>query len=82
MKVSISCMRSGSGGLSNDKHPIDADIVGDVKDILDGCHKLVETFRMARDRAATCLTDQLSADQQGRRTLEDNKPGVDDNINK
>ncbi|GJT23943.1 hypothetical protein Tco_0893880, partial [Tanacetum coccineum] len=40
---------SGSGGLSNDKHPIYVDIVGDVKDTLDGCHKLVETFRMARD---------------------------------
>ncbi|GJS61517.1 hypothetical protein Tco_0656301 [Tanacetum coccineum] len=40
---------SGNGGLSNDKHPIYVDIVGDVKDILDGCHKLVETFRMARD---------------------------------
>ncbi|GJZ39386.1 hypothetical protein Tco_0585949 [Tanacetum coccineum] len=46
---SVDTLLSGSGGLSNDKHPIYVDIVGDVKDILDGCHKLVETFRMARD---------------------------------
>lgn len=30
--------------------PIDKEIIGDVKHILDGCNKLVETFRMARDR--------------------------------
>ncbi|PWA74830.1 transferase, Chloramphenicol acetyltransferase-like domain protein [Artemisia annua] len=47
---------SGSGGPSNDKHPIDMDIVGDVKDILDDCHKLVETFRMTRDRWSDCIT--------------------------
>ncbi|GJU02119.1 hypothetical protein Tco_1112457 [Tanacetum coccineum] len=41
---------SGSAGPSNERHPIETKIIGDVRDILDGCNKLVETFRMARDR--------------------------------
>ncbi|GKE57010.1 hypothetical protein Tco_1496195, partial [Tanacetum coccineum] len=43
-------VRSGSAGPSNKRHPIDTEIIGDVRDILEGCNKLVETFRMARDR--------------------------------
>ncbi|GKA22626.1 hypothetical protein Tco_0708588 [Tanacetum coccineum] len=41
---------SGSVGPSNERHPIDTKIIGDVRDIMNGCNKLVETFRMARDR--------------------------------
>ncbi|GKB18256.1 hypothetical protein Tco_0852179 [Tanacetum coccineum] len=37
-------------GPSNERHPIDTKIIGDVRDIMDGCNKLVETFRMSRDR--------------------------------
>ncbi|GJX34358.1 hypothetical protein Tco_0245915 [Tanacetum coccineum] len=41
---------SGSAGPSNERHPIDTKIIGGVRDIMDGCNKLVETFRMARDK--------------------------------
>nr|GEV00796.1 hypothetical protein [Tanacetum cinerariifolium] len=40
----------GSSGHSNLKHPIDRDIMNEVKDVLDTSSDLVKTFRRARDR--------------------------------
>ncbi|GJW10927.1 ATP-dependent DNA helicase PIF1 [Tanacetum coccineum] len=40
---------SGSSGRSNSKHPIDRDIMNEVKDVLDASSDLVKTFRRARD---------------------------------
>nr|GEX05100.1 hypothetical protein [Tanacetum cinerariifolium] len=40
---------SGSSGRSNSKHPIDQDIMNEVKDVLDTSSDLVKTFRRARD---------------------------------
>ncbi|GJY34350.1 hypothetical protein Tco_0418819 [Tanacetum coccineum] len=41
---------SGSSGRLNSKHPIDQDIMNEVKDVLDTLSDLVKTFRRARDR--------------------------------
>ncbi|PWA64610.1 hypothetical protein CTI12_AA340600 [Artemisia annua] len=41
---------SSSSGPSNSKHPIDRNIINEVREVLDTSSELVQTFRRARDR--------------------------------
>nr|GEV00799.1 putative PIF1 DNA helicase/replication protein A1-like protein [Tanacetum cinerariifolium] len=50
----------GSFGHSNSKHPINRDIMNEVKDVLDTSSDLVKTFRRARDRTVVFPSSEQS----------------------
>ena len=50
LKLLICSNSSSSSGASNSKHPVDPNIINEVRDILDTSSELVQTFRRARDR--------------------------------